>query len=123
MEEKMLVLKMLESGKINAEDAYKLLNAIDNNSKSKAHKQTNFEKQNVNKDKKYLFISLEKHNGEKSNVKIPVSIARMGINAGSKFSKNLNGININEIINQLEKSNEIFTIENEENEIITFKLI
>lgn len=120
----MLILKMLESGKINAEDAYKLLSAIENNTtKSKTHKQTNSEKENESKDKKYLFISLEKQNGEKSNVKIPISIARMGINAGSKFSKNLNGINISDLINQLEKNNEVFTIENENNEIVTLKLI
>ncbi|MBN1468604.1 MAG: hypothetical protein JW924_07755 [Fusobacteriaceae bacterium] len=122
MDEKMLILKMLESGKINADETYKLLVAIDNKkSNSNNFKFSNQEK--TKKTKSYLHITLEKTSGEKSNVKIPISIARMGLNAGSKFSKDLNGVNINEIINKLETEDEIFTIINSNNETITLKLI
>lgn len=118
----MLILKMLESGKINAEDAYKLLIALDGK-KEQNHKYKAYEKHNFHSKKSYLSITLEKENGEKSNVRIPISIARMGLNAGSKFSSELNGLNINEIINSLEQNGEAFVVNNGKNETIILKLI
>lgn len=118
----MLILKMLESGKINAEDAYKLLTAIDGKKDTKQNNKTQ-ERPNFHSKKNYLSITLEKESGEKSNVRIPISIARMGLNAGSKFSSELNGLNINEIINSLEQNGEAFIVNNGKNETIVLKLV
>ena len=122
MDEKMLILKMLESGKINAEDAYKLIIALDGK-KENTYKHKTYEKQSFHSKKSYLSITLEKESGEKSNVRIPISIARMGLNAGSKFSSELNGLNINEIINSLEQNGEAFVVNNGKNETIILKLV
>ncbi len=122
MDEKMLILKMLEQGKINAEEAYKLLMAIE--SKKETYSKTkHHDRHSYNNKKSYLSITLEKENGEKSDVRIPISIARMGLNAGSKFSSQLNGLNINEIINSLEQSGVAFVVNNGKNETIILKLV
>lgn len=118
----MLILKMLEQGKINAEEAYKLLVAIENK-KENFSKKKHYDKYSYNNKKSYLSITLEKENGEKSDVRIPITIARMGLNAGSKFSSQLNGLNINEIINSLEQSDEAFVVNNGKNETIILKLV
>lgn len=125
MDEKMLILKMLENGKINAEDAYKLLNAINKSENPKNPKtaKNTYEKSNRHQTKNYLSISVEKENGRKSNVRIPVSIARLGINIGSKLSSNLNGLNINEIINTLENNSEPIIIDTGNSETIVFSLV
>ena len=47
----------------------------------------------------------------------------MGLNAGSKFSSQLNGLNINEIINSLEQSGVAFVVNNGKNETIILKLV
>lgn len=122
MDEKMLILKMLENGKITAEDAYKLLAALDGKKEQNNRNKTN-ERHSFHNKKTYLSITLEKETGEKSNVRIPISIARMGLNAGSKFSTELNGLNINEIINSLEQNGEAFVVNNGKNETIILKLV
>lgn len=118
----MLILKMLENNKITAEEAYKLLNALENKETTKSKSKSN-EKNSFHQKKAYLSITLEKETGEKSNVRIPISIARLGLNAGSKFSSDLNGLNINEIINSLEQNGEDFIVNNGKNETITLKLL
>ena len=69
MDEKMLILKMLEQGKINAEEAYKLLMAIESKKESYT-KSKHHERHNYNNKKSYVSITLEKENGENKRWKI-----------------------------------------------------
>lgn len=69
--EKERILKMLEEGKINSEEAYRLLNAIDT-------------KENEKKCK-FFRIEVESGGEKKVNVKIPTVIATKLIKVGGKL--------------------------------------
>jgi len=63
-EEIMKILKMVEEGKIKAEDAYKLIDAIEEVEKSK-------------KEGKFLKIHIEDEDGEKVKVSIPLNLVKL----------------------------------------------
>ena len=80
-EERQKILNMLAEGKITADDAEKLLDALNK------RESTEVEEKSVHKGKmKFLKIQVEPKSGEKKdkvNIKIPLQIIRAGIKLGS----------------------------------------
>ncbi|MEA1913381.1 MAG: hypothetical protein U9N06_06090 [candidate division WOR-3 bacterium] len=69
--EKERILKMLEEGKINAEEAYHLLTGID--------------RKKTKKEARSLRIKVESKGEENVNIKIPLGLTRKLINIGGKL--------------------------------------
>jgi len=105
MDEQLRVLKMLEQGKITGEEANKLLEAT----KGKTEKTTG--------KTKWLRVKVIEGGAQKVNVKIPLSLVKIGAKIGGKININLpdkakeklaeNGINL-ENISDIENLNELF---------------
>jgi hypothetical protein len=97
-EEKKRIMKMLEDGKINADEAYRLLEAIEKKSK---------------KEGKFFRIEVESGGEKKVNIKIPFAVATKLMKVGgklvTKFSKEARekleeyDIDIEEILKSLEE--------------------
>lgn len=89
MDEKMTILKMLEEGKINAEEAARLIEAVG------VKKEKEEEIKEIRKKKaKYLRINVDDPGkNEKVRIKIPMNLVKAGMkmgNAGIKIGKKFN---------------------------------
>lgn len=109
-EEKMQILKMIEEGKISAEEGIKLLNALEENEEPKLVSSTGA---------KWLKVRVFEKNGKsKVNVNIPVALIDIGLKISSKYhsdlEEQLGGVNLNEIINAVKQGAEGKLVEVEE---------
>ena len=109
--ERKQILNMLAEGKINADEAERLLAALDESKSEKQNEETVSDEKPVGKKKepKYLKIQVQGgkhgHDGENVNIKIPLMLIKTGVKLGSlvpdhakdRISKKLEdkGININ----------------------------
>jgi len=109
-EEKMRILKMLEEGKINAEEAAKLLEALESTQKEEAP-QTRF------KGRWFRIRVTDLHSGrQKVNVNIPLSLVNLGFSLGARFSPKIEGISLEEIWEEIKAGaqGKIVDVEDEE---------
>lgn len=101
-EEKMKILKMLEEGKITAEEAAELLEAInDNENQELTSKTRSKNKFKWMKIKVYDLVN----NRLKVNLAIPYSLINLGMKIGGKFIPSEladAGINLHEVLEALE---------------------
>lgn len=100
-EEKLQILKMIEEGKISAEEGVELLNALENTE----------EKIVRDKGAKWLRFRVKEQDGKnKVNINIPISLIDIGLNIGTKFhadlDKQLGGIDLEEIIKSVKEGAE-----------------
>jgi hypothetical protein len=74
-EERKKILEMLANGKINTEEAEKLLDAVESN------RDENLKPDALPKTKipRYLFVRVDSTNGDKVNIRVPLKIIRAGI--------------------------------------------
>ena len=99
-EEVMIVLKMVEEGKISADKAKDLIDALGDTSK-------NIEVIAPKRyEDKFLRIKVLSHEGDKVNVQLPIKIIREVIKVTGKLPistsiEGMNGINIDELMNTL----------------------
>ncbi len=113
-EEKIRILKMVEERKINKTKAMEKLNALEMN-----------QEENIpEKGAKWLKVKVKTMDDKpKVNVKIPLSLANIGLKIAKTFNPKLKGsgleqINIEEIINHVKDGAEgkIVDVEDEENQ-------
>lgn len=92
-DERLQVLKMVEEGKITAEDAVKLLSAVDDKGSEGIHKKV-----------KYLMVRVEDlHSGRKKvNLKIPFFLVSFGMKFIPKEAKGVTQDDIDHIIRMAE---------------------
>ena len=99
-EEVMIILKMVEEGKISADKAKELIDALGNTSK-------NVEVITPKRyEDKFLKIKVLSHKGDKVNVQLPIKIIKEIIKVTgklpiSKSIEGMNGIDIDELMNTL----------------------
>ena len=99
-EEVMIILKMVEEGKISADKAKELIDALGNTSK-------NIEVITPKRyEDKFLRIKVLSHEGDKVNVQLPIKIIKEIIKVTgklpiSKSIEGMNGIDIDELMNTL----------------------
>ena len=77
MDEKLKILKMLEEGKVSAEEANNLLEAID----SKSHE--------IEGKSRWLKVKVIENGNQKVNVKIPLKVIKIAAKIGGKINVNL----------------------------------
>ena len=97
MEEKLRVLKMLEEGKITAEQAAGLLEAI---GPEKVEAAYDIEPVSNSYDKKMFRIQVDSTDGDKVNIQLPVIAIRKLLNATGKLpipEESLQGVDLKEI--------------------------
>ncbi|MBU9727141.1 SHOCT-like domain-containing protein [Diplocloster modestus] len=97
MEEKLRVLKMLEEGKITAEQAAGLLEAIEPEKEEAAY---GIEPAANSYDKKMFRIQVDSTDGDKVNIQLPVIAIRKLLNATGKLpipDESLQGVDLKEI--------------------------
>ncbi|MGL5753730.1 MAG: SHOCT-like domain-containing protein [Paraclostridium sp.] len=126
MEDKKRILKMVEDGKISAEEGIKLLDALENNSnkEEKAHKEVvindeEFLKIEKNKSKgKMIYIRVISSDGERVKVNIPVEFLKiLGTNTamgGMNLEKH--NVDINSILSAVENGFEGRLVEVDSND-------
>jgi hypothetical protein len=101
--ERKKVLEMLANGKINADEAERLLKALEDK------KSENFQSKTTASGPlpKYLFVKVDSSDGDNVNIRVPLKLIRAGINlksllpreAQDKIKENLTekGINLDDI--------------------------
>jgi len=91
-EERMQILKMLEQGQINAEDAVKLLAVLESGSREPKGFRPGTEP-------KWLRVRVTdlKTGKAKVNVNVPMSLVNVGLKMGAKFAPDMEGVDIEEI--------------------------
>lgn len=95
-EEVLLVLKMVEEGKISANKAKEIIDALGN---TEAITPKRYED-------KFLKVDILSHEGDKVNVQLPVKVVKEVIKAAGKlpistYIKGMDEINIDELMNTL----------------------
>jgi hypothetical protein len=108
--EKKQILLMLEEGKINAEQAEKLLRALDvTEPKTEIKTESKFspvsEKANGGKLKGKFKVEVQSADGDNVVVTLPLMLAKLAVNMmpASKMAEiKANGVDINEIVNNIE---------------------
>ena len=86
--EKVQILEMVEEGKINAQEAMELMNALEGN-------QENIKLKN---DAKWLKVRVRtKDDKDKVNVNIPISLVNVGLRLATAYAPDLNQSDFNKI--------------------------
>ena len=98
-EERMMILKMLQEGKIDAEQAAKLIEALDKSS-SKKEKAASVEEETPEKEGKWFRVRITDTDTEKirANIRVPIGVINAGFRMGAKFAPQLDGMDSNEIM-------------------------
>ena len=82
--ERTMVLEMLKEGKVDAEQAEKLLKALGKSMPKKSK-----ERKKVQLEKKFLMVKVQGDDGETVDVKIPLKLLQTGIKLTSLMPKNV----------------------------------
>ncbi len=96
MEDKKRILKMIEEGKINAEEAIKLLDVLDSTEKCDGIVKSEvvedddfFDLKNDGKGGKILFVRVKSNDGSKVKINIPLEFIKIMGGIGSMYSNEL----------------------------------
>ena len=93
-QEKMMILNMLQEGKISAKEAAKLLETLDSGKKSKSKKKESSEHQG-----KFIRVKVTDTDSRKSraNIRVPINLLRVASKFGGNFNLDIDGVTIDEI--------------------------
>lgn len=101
MEDKKRILKMIEEGKINAEEAIKLLDVLGSTEKCDGIVKSEvvedddfFDLKNDGKGGKILFVRVKSNDGSKVKINIPLEFIKIMGGIGSMYSNELEKYNI-----------------------------
>lgn len=103
MEEQLRILKMLEEGKITAEQASELLAALTPRKEAEpaSYEVAKTEPVNMDYDKRMVRIVVDCNEGDKVNVQLPVTAIRQILKVTGKLpvvSENMQGIELTELL-------------------------
>ncbi|MEG2727325.1 MAG: hypothetical protein RR940_03705 [Bacilli bacterium] len=126
MEDKKRILKMVEEGKISAEEGIKLLDALESNvnKEEKVHKGVSINDEEffkIEKDKskgKMIYVRVISSDGERVKVNVPIELLKiLGTNtAMGGVSLDKHNVDINSIINAVENGFEGRLVEVDSND-------
>ena len=118
-EEVMRILKMVEEGKLNADKAKELIDALEQPSQEVITVK--------DYDNKMLRVNIESHEGDEVKLKLPVKVIKTIIKATGKLpimSTNMDGVNMDELMDIISSSldssvmGEILNINSAEGDIV-----
>jgi len=102
VEERMQILKMIEEGKISAEEGAKLLAALSAGSKVDASK-----REPGGGPKQFRVRVTDLASGRnKVNINIPMSLVNVGIKMGARFAPDIEGIDFDEIVTAIKSGSQ-----------------
>ena len=92
-EERLKVLKMIQEGKLSAEEGLKLLEALGEKSPSETNA-------NPPKEPRYLIVKVTDTNSGRNrvNLRLPVNVLQAGAKVGARFSPEIEGLDINRLL-------------------------
>jgi hypothetical protein len=92
-EERLKVLKMIQEGKLSAEEGLKLLEALG----EKPPSETNG---NPPREPRYLIVKVTDTNSGRNrvNLRLPVNVLQAGAKVGARFSPEIEGLDINRLL-------------------------
>lgn len=116
MNTKEQILNMVKDGTISVEEGVELLSALDSKSETvTAPVQTKLN------SKRMLRVDVDSKKGEKVKINVPLALAKLGIDLGTKMdingSKlNMKGIDLDAIIDQIDENThgELLTVDSED---------
>ncbi len=92
VEERMQILKMIEEGKISAEEGAKLLAALSAGKPATTRREGNAPKQ-------FRVRVTDLASGRnKVNINIPMSLVNVGLKMGARFAPDIEGVNFDEVM-------------------------
>jgi hypothetical protein len=93
-EERLKIMKMVQNGKITAEDAITLLDAVDPVKKSPSE---NFSQPKSSGPGRWFRVKVtDTITGKmRANIRLPISLVSAGLKMGAKFSPEMDGMDIN----------------------------
>jgi len=110
-EERMQILKMIESGQISAEEGARLLQAIEDTSqKEQASK-------SEHAPRWFRVRVTDMRTGKtKVNVNIPISLVNVGMRMGARFAPEVEGLNLDQVIQAVKQGaqGKVIDVEDEE---------
>jgi hypothetical protein len=117
-EEKMMILKMLQEGKISADEAARLLESLDSGSKKEAVKQTDEPHKG---EGRFFRVSITDTTTGKSraNIRMPLSVMGIGLKFGAHFAPQIDGVESEQLMEairngQIGKVIDVYDDEDEE---------
>ena len=111
MPERLQILKMIENGRITAEEGAKLLEALEQSGGS-AHPEAT-----ASARRWFRVRVTDMHTGKtKVNVNIPMGLVNVGMRMGAKFAPEMSGIDVDELLRAVREGAEgrIIDVEDEE---------
>jgi len=103
--EKMQILKMIEEGKISADEGMQLLQAVESNVEETSPEVSAANTGNGTSPKR-LRVRVQKDGKETVNIKIPISLVNVGLKIGKKFSpelqESMGNVDMDEIIQMIQ---------------------
>lgn len=107
--EKMQILKMIEEGKITAEEGMKLMQVVETEDQTNEMALEPVQGESTSRPRR-LRVRVEKEGKETVNIKIPISLVNVGLKIGKKFSPDLQesmgNIDMDEIIKMIQEGAE-----------------
>lgn len=99
VEERMKILKMVEDGKVSAEDGAKLLSALDDSRKSARSMPPMPPMTGSTANGRWLRIRVTdtRTGRSKVNVNIPMGLVNVGLKMGAKFAPDMDGLDMQQI--------------------------
>lgn len=97
-DERLLILKMLQEGKINAQEAANLLDALGSGKDGKKQGEASSQKESGKPGRWLRVIVTETNSGKsKANIRIPLGVINAGMKMGAHFVPQVNGVYNEEI--------------------------
>ena len=91
-EERLLILKMLQEGKITAEEAANLLDALNSGKDSKKQSKESQEKPSGKPGRWFRVVVTETNTGKsRANIRIPLGVINAGMKMGAHFTAQVDG--------------------------------
>ncbi len=105
-EERIQILKMVQEGKISAEDAAQLLEALEDGDKTQVgrNETTPTDPQVLGRPPRWLRVRVTDSDTGRSrvNVRLPISMVKIGLKMGTRFSPEIEGLDTNELVRLIE---------------------
>jgi hypothetical protein len=98
-EERLKILRMIQEGKITAEEGIQLMQALETG-KAPAPKIPAIPAQPIARSARYLRVRVTDTNTGKVrvNIRLPISVVNAGIKMGARFSPEIEGIEISQLL-------------------------
>lgn len=98
IEEKLMILKMLQDGKISADEAARLLESVDVGG-NKTDKAPNVDESRKVQGKFFRVLITDTDTGKaRANIRIPLSVLGIGVKFGAQFAPQIGGIEQEQIM-------------------------